>query len=140
MEPAPVRGSFRGCRFVLARMERLASVPYEAIAEDGTKSTRKVQVPLMSHINLTIPRGKLTIVMGPTGGGKSTLLLSLIGETDLTEEIVLLVNGSLAFMSQEAWIMSTVRNNILIGLPFDHGKYLHVVHACLTWISCLAAT
>ena len=36
---------------------------------------------MLSDISVTIPRGKLTVVIGPIGSGKSTLLSALLNET-----------------------------------------------------------
>uniref|UniRef100_A0A8C1JB33 ATP-binding cassette, sub-family C (CFTR/MRP), member 12 n=1 Tax=Cyprinus carpio TaxID=7962 RepID=A0A8C1JB33_CYPCA len=40
-------------------------------------------------------------------------------------------NGTLAYVSQQAWIFhGTVRDNILMGEPFDQTRYTSVIHAC----------
>ena len=92
--------------------------------------SREVQ-DLMSNISLTLPRGKLTLVIGSTGSGKSTLLNAMIGEAMVADTSKITVNGSLAYLSQEAWIMNaTVRDNILMGLPYDKKKYVEIVNSC----------
>jgi ABC-type cobalamin/Fe3+-siderophores transport system ATPase subunit len=35
--------------------------------------------PILSHINFTVPKGQLVVVMGPNGVGKSTLLGAVAG-------------------------------------------------------------
>lgn len=40
-------------------------------------------------------------------------------------------NGRLAYVPQEPFVQNTsVRNNILFGLPLDRDKYRRVIHAC----------
>ena len=36
--------------------------------------------PIFSGLNLTIPRGRITAVMGPSGTGKTTLLRLITGQ------------------------------------------------------------
>ena len=39
--------------------------------------------------------------------------------------------GSCAYVSQQAWIQNTtLRNNILFGLPLDSSKYDKVIKSC----------
>lgn len=86
---------------------------------------------LMENINLVVPRGKLTLIVGATGCGKSTLINTMIGENLLTPESEVIVNGKTAFLTQEAWIMNaTVRDNILMGEPYDEERYLNVLNDC----------
>jgi len=48
-----------------------------AVAEDAGRSFRGRSV--LSHLNLRVSKGELVAVVGPNGGGKSTLLLLLAG-------------------------------------------------------------
>lgn len=41
------------------------------------------------------------------------------------------VNGRLALVTQQAWIYNaTLRENILIGQPYDEERYQNVIEAC----------
>ncbi len=57
----------------------------------------KTVVPALSEINLEIPRGEFTALVGPSGSGKSTLL-NLVGGLDRTDQGDICVNG-LSFRS-----------------------------------------
>ncbi|CBZ27162.1 ABC-thiol transporter [Leishmania mexicana MHOM/GT/2001/U1103] len=72
-----------------------------------------VSKELLRNVNLVIPQGKLTMVIGATGSGKSTLLGSLMGEYDVQKGEAW-AERSIAYVPQQAWIMNaTVRGNIL---------------------------
>lgn len=93
---------------------------------------RKDFVSTLQDINLTIPKGSLTAVVGRVGQGKSSLLSALIGEMYKRQGSVHVI-GSVAFVSQQAWIQNgTIMDNILFGLPLDQERYDSVIQAsCL---------
>ncbi|KAJ2779675.1 Transporter of the ATP-binding cassette (ABC), partial [Coemansia javaensis] len=95
----------------------------------------------LSAIDVRFPRGRLTVVGGPTGSGKSSLLAALVGEMALLRGRVLVptsagadgavVVDDIAYVAQEAWLRNaTVRDNILLGEPFDAGRYAEVLRMC----------
>ncbi|KAI9501300.1 P-loop containing nucleoside triphosphate hydrolase protein [Coemansia spiralis] len=111
----------------------------------------------LKYIDVQFPIGGLSIVAGPTGCGKSSLLSALIGEMTLTHGHVLLptVDASMiaasnskyrdvielsneglaicdiAYVAQKAWLRNaTIRENILFGEPYDKDRYEEVLHAC----------
>lgn len=57
------------------------------------------QQPVLKEINLQIPQGEFTAVMGPSGSGKSTLLYTLSGMDTMTA-------GSVLFKGQEISALS----------------------------------
>lgn len=74
--------------------------------------------------------GQLLAVIGPVGGGKSSLLHVILQELPLSEG-TLKVNGEISYASQEPWLFAgTVRQNILFGLPMDKQRYNTVVKKC----------
>lgn len=86
----------------------------------------------MKNVNVQIPFGQLTAIVGPVGSGKTSLLEGLIGEMRRTTGSVKF-NGSIAYCPQSAWIQNaTVRENICFGRPFDEKRYWRAVSAaCL---------
>jgi len=101
----------------------------------------------LRDINVDFKLGKLNVVIGPTGSGKSSLLLALLGEMDLVKGKVFLpgstprseltlnpVTGlteSVAYCSQTPWLLNgTVRENILFSSPYSKERYLAVIEAC----------
>jgi ABC-type transport system involved in cytochrome bd biosynthesis fused ATPase/permease subunit len=85
---------------------------------------------VLHDITLYIPRGKLTIVCGAVGAGKSSLLAGLLGEMKKKAGTVKIA-GSMAYCSQQAWISnSSVRHNVLFGRPFEQARYDETIRAC----------
>ena len=86
--------------------------------------------PILKDISFEVVPGKLTVIIGPVGSGKSSVLLGILNELpiDPISNGSIRVNGKLIYSSQEAWIFSgTVRDNILFGREFDPVRYREVV-------------
>ncbi|KAG5892082.1 hypothetical protein JTB14_011985 [Gonioctena quinquepunctata] len=85
---------------------------------------------VLESINLTVSQGELLGVIGPVGGGKSSLLQSILGELNVSEGTIH-IDGKVSYASQEPWIFgATIRNNILFGLDYDKKRYQEVTSAC----------
>lgn len=86
--------------------------------------------PCLEAISLHIKKGSLVAVIGDTGCGKSSFLLSLVGMLSRREGS-LERSGTLALSEQQAWIVNdTVRNNILLGSAYDETRFRRVIAAC----------
>uniref|UniRef100_A0A665V6E2 ATP-binding cassette, sub-family C (CFTR/MRP), member 12 n=1 Tax=Echeneis naucrates TaxID=173247 RepID=A0A665V6E2_ECHNA len=85
-------------------------------------------VPALRNISFTLPKSSVKL----TNMTISLIVVCLI----LLFQMHLLqgslsVNGSFAYVSQQAWIFhGTVKENILLGEPFDQAKYDRVVEVC----------
>ncbi|KAJ3195479.1 hypothetical protein HK101_011982 [Irineochytrium annulatum] len=105
-----------------------------ATGTDGS-STPQLNFALRD-ITVQFPMNQLTAVVGPTGSGKTSLLLSLIGEMKRLEGSAILpdprtVPGGIAFVSQTAFLLNaTIRDNILFGQPYDEERYRNTIEAC----------
>ncbi|KAF8530143.1 ABC protein [Hysterangium stoloniferum] len=86
----------------------------------------------IKNLNMEIPRGRLSAIVGPVGSGKSSILLGLIGEMRRTGGSCTF-GGSVAYCAQSAWIRNgTLRDNILFGRQFDKQRYWKVLQdSCL---------
>ncbi|KAI0633842.1 multidrug resistance-associated ABC transporter [Trametes polyzona] len=99
----------------------------------GTTSRRFV---LNIDGELLFKRGRTNLIVGPTGSGKTSLLMALLGEMHARpsgpEAFVSLPRvGGVAYAAQESWVLSdTIRNNILFGAPFDEARYAKVLRQC----------
>ncbi|KAG9319425.1 hypothetical protein KVV02_006712 [Mortierella alpina] len=100
---------------------------------------------MLKDLTLNFPVGKLSLVCGATGSGKTSLLMALLREMDLVSGKVNLVlattkilnpstgyiPGTLAYVSQYPWLQqASIRENILFGSPFESERYKHVLEAC----------
>ncbi|EGG23167.1 ABC transporter C family protein [Cavenderia fasciculata] len=85
---------------------------------------------VLKNINFLAPHGKLTIIVGKVGEGKSSLVSALIGEISKLGGTVY-VPGSIGYTPQVAWMVSgSLRDNILFGKPYDKERYIKVIEAC----------
>lgn len=103
---------------------------------------------ILRNINVSFPVGELSIICGPTGSGKTSLLMAMLGEMDvLTGNIYLprrpldggkdfdpatgLINDGVAFVAQQAWLQNaSIRDNILFGSPYEEDRYNEVIEVC----------
>ncbi|KAF9384934.1 hypothetical protein CPB97_005270 [Podila verticillata] len=97
----------------------------------------------LKDIDLEFPVGKLSVIVGATGSGKSALLLALLGELERVGGNMYLPRldygpsasqnrgSGIAYVAQTAWLQnSTIRDNILFGREFDQDRYDAVVEGC----------
>lgn len=78
----------------------------------------------LEGIDLVFPKGSITAVVGPTGSGKSSLLLAILAEMNLKRGSVLISTGSIALAPQLPWIVNgSVQENILFGRPYQQARF-----------------
>ncbi|KAH8657755.1 P-loop containing nucleoside triphosphate hydrolase protein [Xylariales sp. PMI_506] len=83
----------------------------------------------LSSLSVRFDLNGLNVICGPSGSGKSSLLLALLGEMELQEGQMHLPHDT-AYCAQEPWILnSTIRANILFGHKFDAERYAMVINA-----------
>jgi ATP-binding cassette subfamily C (CFTR/MRP) protein 1 len=86
--------------------------------------------PVINDASFEVSPG-LTMLVGPIGSGKSSLLKGLLGEIPSSKGYVYTDSRQVAFVDQTPWIRhGTLRENILGMSIFDHKFYSSVVHAC----------
>ncbi|KAL4488820.1 hypothetical protein ABPG72_016473 [Tetrahymena utriculariae] len=84
----------------------------------------------LKNISLNIQPGELVAIVGQVASGKSSLLLAILGEMVKTSGN-LKINGSIAYIPQSPWLQnSSLRDNIIFGLPFEEDKYYKVIEKC----------
>lgn len=87
---------------------------------------------ILHHVNLVIPRGKVTAIVGPSGAGKTTLFSLLerfylpsqgdiqVGDMSISEIPLNVWRRQLGYVSQESPVISgTIRDNIIYGVEED---------------------
>ncbi|KAI1125126.1 multidrug resistance-associated protein [Nemania abortiva] len=112
-----------------------------AVAADGSVAFR------LMDLNIDFKVGKLNIIGGPTGSGKTSMLMALLGEMTLTKGRVFLPGGrsredvrpdpatgladTCAYVAQTAWLVNaSIRDNILFSSTYDEQRYKDVLVAC----------
>lgn len=94
------------------------------------KQTNRDDEFILNDIQFTASPTSLTVITGPVGREKSTLLSAITGEVSDTSGAIS-CRGSLVYVRQVAWIFSgTIRENILFGPPYDEHKYARTIKAC----------
>ncbi len=84
----------------------------------------------LSNVNVQFPRGKLTMVVGQVGAGKSSLLHALLGDMELSPGSKVTCTGRVAYAAQSAFIENdTLRGNVLFGRPFNEEQYHSALRA-----------
>jgi ATP-binding cassette, subfamily C (CFTR/MRP), member 1 len=106
--------------------------PRDAISIcDGSFGWIAGKESLLKQICTSIPRQKMTMVIGPVGCGKSTFLKALLGEVPALSGQVSISSSSVAFCDQTPWHSNgTIRQSIVASSPVDQRWYSTVVRAC----------
>ncbi|KAJ5592008.1 uncharacterized protein N7459_002377 [Penicillium hispanicum] len=87
--------------------------------------------PVLHDLDLSVKKETITAIIGPVGGGKTSLLESILGETDLKTGSMSPFHSKVAYCPQTPWIMNdTIRQNITGPQNFDPKWYNFVVWAC----------
>ena len=75
-------------------------------------------------------KGHMLGVMGASGSGKTSLLMSVLGEIPRVEGYIRTA-GKFAFVSQDPWLYrGTIRDNILFGTAMNRQKYNKAIVSC----------
>lgn len=87
---------------------------------------------VLNDISWAVPHGSITLVVGPPGSGKSSLLKAILGEVNVQGELYVRP-GPIAYCDQSPWIPNESVQNCIVGMSdaaFDSAWYDEVVHTC----------
>ena len=100
--------------------------------EDGSFGWESDQDSLISSIHLSIPRAKLTMIVGPVGCGKTTLLKALLGEVPaLSGSVNVCLNSNTSYCEQTPFHMNgSMQESVTAFAEFDERWYSTVIEAC----------
>ncbi|KAK2616981.1 Transporter of the ATP-binding cassette (ABC) [Conoideocrella luteorostrata] len=113
----------------------------DTVADDGSRAFQ------LMDLNVDFQIGKLNIIAGSTGSGKSSMLMGLLGEMTLVDGRVYCPGGrsreevrpdpetgladTIAYVAQSAWLVNAnIRDNILFSTPYNPERYRDVIVAC----------
>jgi len=104
-------------------------ISFDSVCCKWNDSDEKVPA-VLKNISFQVENKELIGVVGPTGSGKSSLLMAMLRELCVTSGSVC-STGQISYCSQVPWLFyGTLRDNILFGEDFVEDKYKKVVAAC----------
>ncbi|XP_073709543.1 ATP-binding cassette sub-family C member 8 isoform X1 [Misgurnus anguillicaudatus] len=111
--------------------------------------------PTLTNINIKVPFGQLTMIVGQVGSGKSSLLLAALGEmkkisgsitwnslpkSDSDDDLSIHCmnarqppgkRGPVGYISQRPWLLNgTIEENILFDMTPSEKRYKEVIEVC----------
>ncbi|KAJ6779518.1 hypothetical protein PWT90_06369 [Aphanocladium album] len=103
------------------------SLKIEALTSGWTSDSVFIQ-----HADLELAAGRLAIVVGTAGSGKSSLLKAILGEIEALAGNIKIGAKRVSFCDQDLWFIpdASIKENILFGKPFDEVLYSRVVSCC----------
>ncbi|KAK4153286.1 P-loop containing nucleoside triphosphate hydrolase protein [Chaetomidium leptoderma] len=117
-------------------------------ADEGTDDAERF---ILRNINVTFPKGELSVISGKTGTGKSLMLSAVLGEADVLGGTLYvprapplserhddkvnkdnwIIPKAIAYVAQIPWIENaSIKDNIIFGLPYDEERYSKTVEVC----------
>ncbi|PPQ81919.1 hypothetical protein CVT24_010441 [Panaeolus cyanescens] len=107
---------------------------WDALDGDSRPTSRAFRLKIEGE--LCFRRDCINLIVGPTGAGKTSVLMALLGEMHYNPSSAdswyhLPRAGGIAYAAQESWVQNdTIRNNILFGAPYDDERYKKVIYQC----------
>lgn len=100
----------------LAGTDGVKPLPGSATPEPKVSKEMEEQIFKLKDIDLSIPRGSLTAIVGTIGSGKSSLLQGLMGEMRRTEGKVSF-SGTTSLCAQSPWIQNATVREVGSQIP-----------------------
>ncbi|KAF4617372.1 hypothetical protein D9613_005686 [Agrocybe pediades] len=103
---------------------------------NGTITPSRREFKLRTKDKLIFKKHGINLIIGPTGSGKTSILMALLGEMHFVPSnpdswFNLPREGGIAYAAQESWVQNeTIRNNILFRTPYDDVRYKKVIKQC----------
>ncbi|CAA7262907.1 unnamed protein product [Cyclocybe aegerita] len=115
---------------------RNATFAWSAEDNDGALTPSSRVYRLNVDGELFFKRNCINLIIGPTGSGKTSMLMALLGEMHFIpsnpNSCFNLPRGEgVAYAAQESWVQNaTIRENIIFGSPYDEERYKKVISQC----------
>ncbi|CAG7924068.1 unnamed protein product [Penicillium olsonii] len=86
---------------------------------------------VLKDLNLDIPSSETTMIVGPVGSGKSSLLRVLLGEIPECSGTISTSFTHAAYCNQSPWItFGTIQENIIGGSSWNQALYNQIIQVC----------
>ncbi|KAF4764292.1 hypothetical protein HAV15_000662 [Penicillium sp. str.  len=132
--------AFRNCHAIveLAQVSGATKAPTTSVSCDQFVSFQNTSIswtaessPIVHDLTLSIPTGKIIMVVGAVGCGKSALLRTIMGQTQIDRGTVYRASGKVAYCPQNPWIInSSIQDNITGWTQLDQKWYELTISAC----------
>ncbi|KAJ7225905.1 P-loop containing nucleoside triphosphate hydrolase protein, partial [Mycena pura] len=115
---------------------RDATFAWTSEKNGGTLTPSKRNFLLKIEGELFFKPGCINLVVGPTGSGKTSLLMALLGEMHFIPSMPsswynLPRAKGVSYAAQESWVQNeTIKENIIFGTEYDEERYKKVIHQC----------
>ncbi|KAJ7101009.1 hypothetical protein C8R43DRAFT_1141277 [Mycena crocata] len=113
-----------------------ATFAWSSEKTDGSVTPSRRKFMLKIDGEMLFKPGCVNLIVGPTGSGKTSLLMALLGEMHFIPSgpsswyHLPRANG-ISYAAQESWVQNeTIKENILFGAKYDAERYKKVVHQC----------
>jgi ATP-binding cassette, subfamily C (CFTR/MRP), member 4 len=91
---------------------------------------KKSENNILQNLTFEVKENELLAIVGSVGSGKSSLLMSLLGEMPSINGNIK-INGSIFYVTQEPWIFSSsIKQNILFGKEYVKEKFDKIIKIC----------
>ncbi|KAF8963033.1 multidrug resistance-associated ABC transporter [Flammula alnicola] len=113
-----------------------ATFSWSLESQDGSLTPTSRNFRLRVDGELLFKSNCINLIVGPTGSGKTSMLMALLGEMHFIRSTAdswfnLPREGGVAYAAQESWVQNeTIRKNILFGSPYDAVRYRKVIRQC----------
>ncbi|KAJ6649735.1 ATP-binding cassette sub-family C member Sur [Pseudolycoriella hygida] len=87
---------------------------------------------LLNIPKLEIPKGKVTVIVGKSGSGKSSLIAAVLNEMNVVSgDLKWNKYSTIAYVPQTPWLLNaSIRDNILFGESFRPRRFKKVLELC----------
>ncbi|KAM3544593.1 hypothetical protein ARSEF1564_002461 [Beauveria bassiana] len=87
--------------------------------------------PLLRKVNFSLTPGSTTGLVGLTGGGKSTIVQGILGQSEILGGSVSVNTDEIGYCGENVWLRDiTIRENIIGDLEFNQARFTSVIRAC----------
>ncbi|KAK0390693.1 hypothetical protein NLU13_0196 [Sarocladium strictum] len=107
------------------------NAPAAVRLEDVSIQPTSTAPPILTGINLTVPKGSIVVCTGPVGSGKSMLTRVLLGEVSPSVGTVSVCSKRIAYCDQTPWLPNGTIKEVICGCNVqDEVWYREVLKLC----------
>lgn len=98
---------------------------------DVSVSSQNVERQILRQLSFSIQQGSLTLIVGPVGSGKTVLVKTLLGETNISSGTIETSSTNFAYCDQTPWLPDvSIKDAIIAEYDRDEVRYQDTIRAC----------